>query len=521
MTALIDPSKHNQRARITATLHCLAPLHIGDGGVESFANRKQGQTLGKAARAATKDDSFYSTVCRDHAGRPILPGSSLRGLLRQATAQIDADRLEALFGPEAGEDKLSMGRVIVCDAPMSMGPAETQHLADFVTLAAAGQRERTGAGTCIAHNVSIDAITGAAAAVEHLLFAEEYVPAGSEFTLVLELGPCDDSDLGTILAVLNGFDGKAGHSLGAGASHGFGQFLVPASSIKVQARNRADLLAWLQDGVDTPAPCKCRTDSLPTHGQREAAPSIQIDLHFDGAFAINDPGLIGRADANAEHAPDIEFSRDSQGRPRIPGRSLRGLIRHRARRIIATVLHQKHGFTPREATRRAETLVQEIFGDTERQSPLRIGEARVVEGGRHDGREQTFNAVDRFTGGVADSKLYTAHLAQPTTLRFSLSLRRGQPEPWWLGLGLLILRDAVEGDLAIGWGKGKGLGAFHAGFAGKTDWTEVLHKLEELCVAHKVEQKPEQWHKAFHDHLITVAKDSLGEETETEHGVNQ
>ncbi|HBK55979.1 MAG TPA: hypothetical protein DDZ76_06815, partial [Xanthomonadales bacterium] len=227
VTALIDPSKHNQRARITATLHCLAPLHIGDGGVESFANRKQGQTLGKAARAATKDDSFYSTVCRDHAGRPILPGSSLRGLLRQATAQIDADRLEALFGPEAGEDKLSMGRVIVCDAPMSMGPVETQHLADFLPLEESCQRQKTGAGTCIAHNVSIDAITGAAAAVEHLLFAEEYVPAGSEFTLVLELGPCDDSDLGTILAVLNGFDGKAGHSLGAGASHGFGQFLVP------------------------------------------------------------------------------------------------------------------------------------------------------------------------------------------------------------------------------------------------------------------------------------------------------
>ena len=117
MTHVLDPRRTWQRAKITGTIKILSPLHIGDGLSETFDERRKSQTLGKAAQEATRGENLYSSVCRDHRGRAMLPGSALRGLLRAELEAVDPAAAHDLFGPpsDRGSD-LRMGRLRVCDA---------------------------------------------------------------------------------------------------------------------------------------------------------------------------------------------------------------------------------------------------------------------------------------------------------------------------------------------------------------------------------------------------------------------
>ncbi len=503
MTALIDPSKPWQRVRIEAALQVLSPMHVGDGHTQTFGNRKAGQRLNDDAQKATADSSDYSTVRRGHDGRPMLPGSSVRGLLRAELARIDEAYAERLFGPMASGTSLRMGKLVVHDAHLTAAPDKTEHLADYVPHTKSASSPRVGADTCIAHAVSIEAITGAAA--EHLLFSDEYVPAGSKFGLSFELGPCDDADIEAVLKLLNALDGSHDVTLGGGGSHGFGRFRIAAASIKVKVRARAEVVSWLAESGTyelrwTEHNCKLPAPAdIGMHRNHRC----RIELRFDSAFAVNDPGLVGRSGDG--HAPDIEFSRDGNGNPCIPGRSLRGMLRHRATRIVATILHGKHQLAPNDARVRAAKLIEDVFGSTGAQSLLRVGEATAPSIPQLPTIERTFNAVDRFTGGVADTKLYTAKLAQATTLSFDISLSPRVAnvglQEWWLGLGLLMLRDAIEGDLAIGWGKAKGMGAFRAAYANKASWPEVLSALR----AEHGTEAPNRWLAALHRTLDSLA----------------
>jgi CRISPR/Cas system CSM-associated protein Csm3 (group 7 of RAMP superfamily) len=505
MTALIDPSKPWQRVRIEAALQVLSPMHVGDGHTQTFANRKAGQRLNDDAQKATADTSDYGTVRRGHDGRPMLPGSSLRGLLRAELARIDKARAERLFGPMASGTSLHMGKLVVHDAHLTAAPDKTEHLADYVPHAKSASSPRLGADTCIAHAVSIEAITGAAA--EHLLFSDEYVPAGSKFGLSFELGPCDDADIEAVLELLNALDGTHDVNLGGGGSHGFGRFRIDLGkdALKLMACSTSTIAKWLVGSGTTNLEWETLKRALPapadigTHRYHRC----RVELRFDSAFAVNDPGLVGRS--GDDHAPDIEFSRDGNGNPCIPGRSLRGMLRHRATRIVATILHAKHQLAPNDARARAAKLIEDVFGSTGAQSLLRVGEATAPSSPQLPTIERTFNAVDRFTGGVADTKLYTAKLAQATTLSFDISLSPRVAnvglQEWWLGLGLLMLRDAIEGDLAIGWGKAKGMGAFRAAYANKASWPEVLSTLR----AEHGAEAPNRWLAALHRTLDSLA----------------
>lgn len=503
MTALIDPNRQWQRVSIACTLVTASPLHVGDGHTQTFANRKAGQRLNDDAQKATADSSDYSTVRRGHDGRPMLPGSSVRGLLRAELARIDEACAERLFGPMASGTSLHMGKLVVHDAHLTAAPDKTEHLADYVPHAKSASSPRVGADTCIAHAVSIEAITGAAA--EHLLFSDEYVPSGSKFDLSFALGPCEDADIDAVLALLNALDGTQDISLGAGGSHGFGRFRIDAASIKVKVCAGADIVAWLAEPGTGEPRWRKHDRKLPPPAEigKHRNHRCRIELRFDSAFAVNDPGLVGRS--GDQHAPDIEFSRDGNGKPRLPGRSLRGMLRHRATRIVATILHGKHQLAPNEARVRAAKLIEDVFGSTDAQSLLRVGEAKLSAAAQQTTIERTFNAVDRFTGGVADTKLYTAKLAQATTLSFDISLSPRVAnvglQEWWLGLGLLMLRDAIEGDLAIGWGKAKGMGAFRAAYANKASWPEVLSTLR----AEQGAEAPNRWLAALHSTLDSLA----------------
>lgn len=163
--------------------------------------------------------------------------------------------------------------------------------------------------------------------------------------------------------------------------------------------------------------------------------------------------------------PDLEYARDANGDPIIPGSSLAGALRSQARRIVMTIALNKSDTRDEAALDRAKTiadqLCHELFGGETRQSMLIFGNAQW-QGEKFDPATmphcQTFIAIDRFTGGVAEKKLYQARAIAPGQ-RFTLSLSwRKPPEPWMKGLFILALRDLHEGRQTIGWGAHKGYG---------------------------------------------------------------
>ncbi|WP_295435981.1 RAMP superfamily CRISPR-associated protein [uncultured Thiodictyon sp.] len=428
------------RVCILGRLECRSPLHVGDGTDQAFAERK----------GRNDSPGLYRAVCLDADGKPYIPATTLRGHLRDrcATQPAMADRL---FGrlEEAG-------RVRIFDATL---------VASSTCAPGADRRpywdpERT---TAIQHGIGINPITGTVG--DHLLFRHEIVPEGARFSLRLEADDLDQGALAALLGLLASLDGGPAAAIGRGASRLQGRLCWTLD--RVDYLNRAALAAWLDD-ADRPLDQAFRTlTSTPAAVPPPLAPGHQIRVRLRplGPLLVNEPGLVTEdrrdpgpaAEADERHDPDLEFSRTPDGHARIPASSLRGLLRGRARRILVTVAAaQSPGCA---ADQVGDDLLGRLFGTTGRRGRLWIGDAVAAQ--PCDAIEQTFVAIDRFTGGGERHKLYQARAARCGILDADIRLdtRLGDLADWEKALLLLLARDALEGDLAAGWGKSRGYGA--------------------------------------------------------------
>jgi len=435
------------RARISFQLRTLSPLHCGDGGAVATAESDWRDAKGR--------EGHINTVCRGHLG-PYIPASTLRGSLRERCPDP-----ALLFGTAHG-DQGTAGALRVYDA--------------FLSRAAAPSGDgywNAQSKTTLRDGVSIDPVTGTAASGR--LFAFEIVPEGSLFDIEIEADRITQAGLADLLGLIQGWDGTAAAALGKGRSRGWGLVALNGTP-ELEALTDTDLRAWLARPAS--APLKPRTTAAPAAGPKPpvAVQSIQIRLEPSGPLLVNEPGRV-RPRSDDEHEPALEFMRNAKGAPLVPGSTLRGALRGRARRILATIAHQACSAHPEAAGKAADGLIDLLFGTEGRRSALWIGDALA---GTHKSHVQHFNAVDRFTGGVAPGALYAVTAADCPALEVTatLDLMRLPKGDWWRGLLLFLARDLIEGDLAIGWGKSRGFGAFRAVFAsnpsGQIDSFETL-----------------------------------------------
>jgi len=424
---------------VTGVLETLGPLRVGSGFDEPAA-----------ASAADQDDArgLLTAVCRDGAGAPYLPGSTLRGFLRRR-APTDAASVERLFGsarrakpPGAAAGREDFGRagaLRVYDARCLTDPPP---LLDTAT------------------RIAIDPITRAAR--DHHLFSEQRVPAGTRFRCRFELDRIDLADLDAFIAALSAFDGGAANGLGASRSRLHGRLRWTADGLRVRTLSRADHLQWLctdqdleqlyQEQVVLPG-----TDPTGTlaSGPVGAARRLVLRIYPRSPLLVS---IQPRRTAGAR-TPHRTFRLDGD-QVQVPASSLKGMLRAQARRILLTILVHRHPRAP-EARRRevADTLLGVVFGNTAAMAGLLVDEARGAFDPDRDVHPQTFNAIDRFTGGVAAQRLYQVAAVRPRRLDWQLVI---QPhllaQPWALGLLCYLLRDALEGDLTLGWGRARGYG---------------------------------------------------------------
>jgi CRISPR/Cas system CSM-associated protein Csm3 (group 7 of RAMP superfamily) len=177
--------------------------------------------------------------------------------------------------------------------------------------------------------------------------------------------------------------------------------------------------------------------------------------------------ILVRSAGTEPGAPDVSHL-NSGGRAILPGTSLAGVMRSQALRIAKLVRAKQND---------ADTWINRLFGrrfegrrpTTKSEihaSRLRIGEA-AIDGGRS--RRQTRVAIDRFTGGAADTALFDEQTEVGGHAAVRLELRN--PKNAEIGLVLLVLKDLLDGTLPVGGTSSVGRGVLR-GYATVT-WYEV------------------------------------------------
>lgn len=440
---------------LSGTLTADSPLHIG------------------ADAAGTTTDLVQFI---DGLGRVAIPGTSLAGALRAALGASDD------HSGWGGQEQASC--ITVFDA----------HTTGDVTV---GKR----------HGVAIDRIRGAA--VDRHLYSREVVPAGTTFRLRILIetrGDYDadraEDDLQSLVDVLS----TPGFAVGASTSRGLGALSLAKFRVVKRRLDRKTLQRAIFEGEPhsiTAAP----GTGVPRGVVRVRVPwtpsgPVMSKVELDGAAA----------DAQPLVEPD-----GSNARVVIPGSSVKGVLRSHAERIARTAAGIDPGAIPEAFLdqMKADGLVgvDDLFGlasdesdDTERgrRGVVTVHEVRsaiavptslwdkvrraagsddirkltdAVDNFNAKSKDTSFwldvvtrNAIDRWTGGTADGRLYTTiephsrweDMVLDINVRRLRSLNASTADRVDAALVLLlfVLIDACAGWLALGYGTTRGLGSF-------------------------------------------------------------
>lgn len=480
-----------RRAVIEMTLVVRSPLHVGTGERALLVERvPEGRTeLLKQMTKGDKSPTYRPMAMRrcesDHEStekpsyRAYVPGPTIKGALRALlSSTLDEAQDREIFGVSDGgesEDSANrqIGRVRFTDSSSVRAPGFDGREPPLWSA------ER---GTAVSGRVAIDPITGTAA--EHQLTFFEFVPEGSELDIKLEASNISEQSLKALGQALASMRARA-FRLGAGAALCAGELeLSPTKSPSIKVLRQDKFVEWIKNS---------KTESglngyaeLPLADEEQATPSNEEYIKLE--LITLDPLLIasgldkaekheGSQEKTDEHSDHLSVMQTPGGHIRIPASTMRGALRARARKILILWIHehwrrlpdqapeQKIAAEPAnafmEAGRQADKLLESLFGSINRVSTLQISEfLSIVALQRDQLHHQYFNAIDRFTGGVAKGALYEAWAAPPG-IEFTghLRIRVGRTLPAWATLLLaFLLRDLEMADIAVGWGKAKGYG---------------------------------------------------------------
>lgn len=432
-------------------------------------------------------------VARDGLDRPVLPGTSLAGVIQAALSEPE----RGLWQPTE---------------PGRPGRDDT-HLASWVRVDDAPACDPVSVET--RDHVSIDRRTGAAAAGH--LFTREVVAPGTRFAfrmVVEDDGASPAPELARrVLSLLSG----PGVRVGAAGSTGLGLVrLVEPRLRRWDLATRAGLLATLR-GQGQVFPIREQAEECPPTADEWPTHLLRITIRWRPRGPL---GVQVAAEGEVVDAFPRTTSTPDGVRLELPGSSIKGVLRSHAERIVRTVAGRR---APEEflAQMRAEGLgpVADLFGTAKdrvsggenrhgaltvhpclSRAALPLGlwqKVRRPPGVGPDGSAppldpsaalaamqravQDLNqvaaagelwftvahhvAVDRWTGGAADARLFAvleAHATgpdawQPMVLDLDWRRLRDRPLPA-LALLLLVLRDLCDGWVGFGHATTRGMG---------------------------------------------------------------
>ncbi len=290
-------------------------------------------------------------------------------------------------------------------------------------------------------------------------------PAGTTFPLRLELAirEGDDEDLlrKALATALEGFN-NGSITLGARKRRGYGLVFVPEWRVKIFKMTDIDgLLDWIGNGDEPLADAGQVQDTKTALGVDALLPDKRSFFQINASFALRGSLLIDSGGLHDYQCPDKTHVCAKQAggdKPVLPGTSLAGALRARARRIAAVIGGRE----------RAKRLINDMFGlemdsrGTESQNDPKASRVLVSEAVIENARSNLVQyrvSIDRFTGGARETALFNEQPVfggDDTILTVDIKLIKPQKQE--IGLLLLLLKDLWTGDLPLGGGTGIGRG---------------------------------------------------------------
>jgi len=476
------------RAWLQLKLEARTPLHVGSGSFAEMLDRVPGERkeLRKRLQSNDRKPTYRAMPTRlDHKGRELvcIPGATIKGVLGNTLrGRLDEGYFKQIFASSedsgrVGKASRQIGRVRFSDSRSIVSPSFVQALDSgsdsgaerFPPLWCA---ER---GTGVRARVAIDPVTGAAKR-HHLTFFE-FVPEGSRIEFRFQ---CFDIGKAALEAFCQALAELDGIQVGAGAALGAGELgWADREPIHAEAVTQQQFAAWC---LNPQAADSVPHHSVwPAHSDHRKHDAITADTRsIPLTLVAIDPVLItsgldrDEKDSEGErklgkYPDDLYVLQTPGGQVQIPASSLRGAIRARARKILIIWLRhffpeQLNGDSARATNKAgewADHLLESLFGSTAMASAVQVSDFTSTQSfARSQLHHQHFNAIDRFTGGVAKGALYEAWAAPVGTLfKGRIAFRQGKQPATWARLLLgLVLRDFARGDIPVGWGRAKGYG---------------------------------------------------------------
>lgn len=459
------------------------------------------ETLSALHIGSTRTGEFDSLFRRLANGNLVVPGTGIAGALRAhltrvapamtgLNAKVYCDALKKI------EPQQACGCVI-CGLMGDIYPDGTDGTATASRLIV-DDAEIHHVTTHIRDGVGIDRLSGAAAREDRTKFDLETVPAGTSFTIEMEIERATDLDRELLALLLDEwqsgrlrFGGRSSRGLGAIALREIEVWeLDPLHQLD-------DLMAllreedWTQTAPKTQLPHPQRRYHAgyeQTEGSTQSWIEITFELQATGLFLTNDVSM----------ADELGFGHVSM--PLLPGSGFRGVLRSQAERIARTITnldsHEEAEFLARcpaayptaLATDKGDApdmeagvsrlkwsqhdslrpedrldpplelldLAERLFGNTLYGSRLVVDDLPLREGEGPVCKPLDFLAIDRFTGGGADRLKFDAlALWKPC---FVGRLYLESPQPWEIGWLLYTLKDMIDGRVPVGFGAAKGFG---------------------------------------------------------------
>jgi CRISPR/Cas system CSM-associated protein Csm3 (group 7 of RAMP superfamily) len=385
---------------------------------------------------------------RDWSGTGLIPGSSMAGALRKELSRSVSQvvSIDDLFGSSTEE---------------STQPTHMSSLAIY-DLPFIGKQENAFSQACVIRdNVRLNDYQKTP--YEGGKFDYEVVEPRARFLCRMELTEWKDRPLPGAKDQLLGLLTSGRLRLGAKTRRGLGR--VKLMNVHIQVINLpADLEKWVSFNWDTllsmTPPWQPSSVGFPQHILRSIETTFSIPS-----------GVMIRSYSPVPKEPDAVHLR-SDGSPIISGTSWAGVLRHQALHICSELARGD-----RAMLERGKALIDEAFGPTKnpddraqvlRASKLTIEETEVQEGHL---QEYSRNRIDRFTGGVASSALFTESACVGPRARTALSMELedchldGSNEEMVsdaaLGLLLLCTMDLMQGVASVGGEGAIGRGMLH------------------------------------------------------------
>jgi len=378
------------------------------------------ELLSPAIIGSGRDEHSDIDVLRDSEGKVYIPATSFAGVLRHTIKLDDSykGKLEHFWGTskeEQNHQRLRQSSVRIDD----LLPVDKSSVV-------------------IRDGVKINNKKGIAE--DKGKFDYEVIEPGARFNLHIEVtldGIEDDFKkimLATIINLLK--EGKI--RIGAKTNSGFGRInLVDEKICIFDFSKKEDVLRWLKQDLSVLSALGADPFEL-----KPKTFTISAD------FVIKN-SLIVRSYIFDPDKPDIENIR-SNGKPVLPGTSIKGAIRARAERIVKTL-------------GKPESVISDLFGEVDEKKKLAKKGRITVEESVIDGypeEVQTRIKIDRFTGGTIESALLETKplFSKKDGKVINLKITIRDYKDHEAGLMLLVLKDLWTGDLPIGGEKAVGRG---------------------------------------------------------------